>query len=188
LTILDAKTQGITVDNEPCFSKLQILKWIKDLAPHVEDDKGVTLLTMTKGLTLNQLVAFAEKEEVTVAFGTQKILKELGDVPVEQTYVILITNGIFKKSRNLNDVQHQQSVTAYGCGMPTIQEYVALGVFTNKFFQKCVYGENLSMFGRSCTPYRDCSLIFGYSGPGRLFVSYARSVLDSIGAGGRRKI
>jgi hypothetical protein len=59
LTILDAKAQGITVDDEPCINKLQILKCLKDLAPHVENNEGVTLLTMAKGLNLNQLVKIA---------------------------------------------------------------------------------------------------------------------------------
>jgi hypothetical protein len=189
LTILDAKTQGITIDDEPRINKLQVLKCIKDLISHIENNEGVTLLTMRKGLTLNQLVAIAAEKGMTVDIVWDRILQEQGDVPVEQTYVILITNNVFVDSRSKDYASQRDIVIGYGCEMPTVQEYVALCVFTNKCFQKYLYGGNPLTFGRTSTHVGSHSLIVGgASAPGRLLGVY-RSHWDneSKGVGGRRK-
>jgi hypothetical protein len=142
---------------------------------------------MRKGLTLNQLVAIAAKAGMDVKIHWNKIVKELGDVPVEQTYVILITNSVFNESRRKSYDQQKELVGAHGCEMPTVQEYVALCVFTNKVFQKCLYGQNPLTYGRTSTQVEGDPLIFGGSAPARLCVHNFVFVHESVGAGGQRK-
>ena len=195
LTILHAKAQGITVDDEPSVNKLQVLKWYKELAPHVENEEGLTLLTMPKGLTLNQLVAIAAEKGITVNVEWDQILPNQGNISVEQTYVILITDSIFRASRSKTYAQQQAVVAGHGCVMPTVQEYVALCVFTNKAFQKCLYrqgdAQNPWTYGRSSTHVDNYPLIVGGSDPARVDVYHYENrgfVLEGDGVGGRRKL
>jgi hypothetical protein len=187
LRILDAEAQGVTVSDKPQINKLAILKCFHKLAPHVENNEGLTLLTMRKGLTLNQLVAIAAKAGMTVEIFWDKIVQELGDVPVEQTYVILITNSVFKESRNKSYALQKDLVGEHGCEMPTVQEYVALCVFTNIFFQKCLYGQNPWTYGRTSTQFEGFPLIVGGSAPARLSVYNSDFGYEHCGAGGQRK-
>jgi hypothetical protein len=187
LTILDAKAQGMTIYDEPQISKLAILKYLQKLAPHVENNEGLTLLTMCKGLTLNQLFAIAKQAGIKVSVWDE-IVKELGDVPVEQTYVILITNSVFNESRRKIYDQQKELVSEHGCEMPTVQEYVALCVFTNKFFQKCLYGQNPWTFGRSSTHVKSYPLVVGGFAPASLCVrTLFEFTHENYGAGGQRK-
>lgn len=55
LTILDAQALGIEINDEPHINCLAILKSFKKLALCIEKNAGLTLLTMPKGLTFNQL-------------------------------------------------------------------------------------------------------------------------------------
>jgi hypothetical protein len=187
LRILDAKTLGITVDDEPNINKLAILECYKNLTSHVDNDECFTLLTMPKGLTLNRLVKIAAQEGMRMDFTFGRILKELGDVPVEQTYVILITNSIFKGSQYKNYALHKECAAGHGCELPTVQEYVALCVFTSKVFKKYVYGQKPLSYGRSSTHVAGISLVVGGSYPARLNVSLGLEPGHS-GAGGRRKV
>jgi predicted NAD-dependent protein-ADP-ribosyltransferase YbiA (DUF1768 family) len=195
LTVLDANAQGVTCEDEPEITKLRLLKWVKKLSSHVERKAGVTLLTMTKGTTLNQLIEIAKGEGMTVEVLWDRIIPELGDVPIEQTYGILITNSVFKYSRQIDYSTQKILVEGQGCEMPTVQEYVALCVFTNKVFKKCLYGKNPRTYGRSSTHIGEFPLIVGFSfiaqnegvASTRLFVRHSRYDHDDRGAGGQKK-
>ena len=192
LTILDAKAQGITVDDEPQVNKLQVLKWCKELAPHVENNEGLTLLTMPKGLTLNQLAAIATAKGITVDVWDE-LLQEHGNVPVEQTYVIVITDSVFRISRSKIYAQQQELVARHRCVMPTVQEYVAHCVFTNIVYQKCIYRQDdeqtLWTYGRSSTHVQGFPLAVGCSGPARVDFDLSLGFGAGVfGVGGQRKL
>jgi predicted NAD-dependent protein-ADP-ribosyltransferase YbiA (DUF1768 family) len=188
LTILDAKAQGVQCEDEPKITKFRLFKWIRELSPYVEEDAGLTQLTMTKGTTLNQLIEIARGDGVTVEVEWDQIILNLGDVPVEQSYGILITNRVFLNSRRKNIILQEALVKGHGCEMPTVQEYVALCVFTKKVFKKRVYRNGA--FGRSSTRVSDTPLIVGNSTPDTLCVADPITrylVFDGSGAGGKRK-
>ena len=188
LTILDAKAQGVKCEDEPKISKFRLIKGFKEISPHVEGNAGVTQLTMTKGTTLNQLEEIAKGEGITVDVLWDRIVPTLGDVAVEQTYGILITNNVFLNSRNKAFNSQKTLVEGDGCEMPTVQEYVALCVYTNKVFKKCLYGQNPWTFGRSSTHVGNYPLVVGGSAPARLRVhNPATLTMRSFGAGGQRK-
>jgi hypothetical protein len=191
LRVLDAETQGVRCEDEPKISKLRLVKWVREISPHVEGNAGVTQLTMTKGTTLNQLIAIAKGDGMSVGVLWHPTIEELGDVPAEQTYGILITNSVFFKSRLLHCDKQEILVKGHGCMMPTVQEYVALCVFTNKVFKKCLYGQNPSTsertYGRSSTRVGISCFVVGRSARDCLNVSYYRSAHENHGAGAQRK-
>jgi hypothetical protein len=188
LTILNAKTCGITIDEEPLFSKLAILKCFKKVSPHVENNEGVTLLTMTKGITLNQLVDIGREAGMIVNVD-DGVLLALGDVPVGQTYVILIINGLFLESRNKDyPVLRDKLVVGHGCELPTVQEQFALCVFTYKIFQKCLLqGPDLVGFGYCSTYFGNLPLVVGTSVDGEVIVEPNHWDGHPYGAGGLKK-
>jgi hypothetical protein len=187
LTILDAKTQGVECEDKPNINKPQLFKWVREMSPHVEGNAGVTQLTMTKGTTLNQLIAIAKGEGMEVVVGWDPVIEKLGDVPVEQTYDILITNSVFINSRDNEFNLQKELVEGHGCKMPTVQEYVALCVFTNKVFKKCLYGQNPMTFGRSSTHGANYPLVIGGSTSAILNIRNTCFDIRSYGAGGQRK-
>jgi hypothetical protein len=198
LRILDAKAQGVSCEDEPKISIRRLLKEVSELSPHVEGDAGVTQLTMTKGTTLNQLVEIAKGLGMTVDLSWGSIKPTLGDVPVEQTYGILITNNVFLQSRNKpfkNLVERDKAfniketlVKGHRCEMPTVQEYVALWIYTNKVFSKCLYGPSPATYGWSSTHIENYPLVVGGSTPKRLNIDSMRFSFAFGGAGGKRKI
>ena len=191
LRILDAKAQGIQCKDEPKISTIQLFKWVSKISPHVEGNAGVTQLTMVKGTTLNQLVAIAEGLGMQVDFQWDRIIPVLGDVPIRQSYVILITNSVFVNSREKCYTLQKKLVQGHGCLMPTVQEYVALCVYTDKVFHDFLYGNsNPRTLARSSTQVDHNPLVVGDSAPGVLNVGYRGNFFysEECGAGGKRKI
>lgn len=187
LNILDAKMQGVEIDDEPSINILETLKAFKKLAPFVDENAGLTLLTMTRGLTLNQLVKIAMQKGMVIEFPGGKLLQNLGDIPVEQTYRILITNSVFINSRYMSYDVQKDLVSTHGCEMPTLQEYVALCVLTNTHFSQCLYGKNPYTYGRSSTHHENRFLTVGGCALFTLYVDNDRLNSLSHGAGGKRK-
>lgn len=187
LTIMDAKTQKRECAEEPKIDEFKVFKAVKKLAPHVEDNAGVTLLTLIKGDTLNKLTKIAWEEGMQVIVPWNAIIEELGDVPVEQTYTILITNNVFIDSRNKNYKAQEILAEEHGCQMPTGQEYVALCVFAKKIFQKCLYGQNPLTYGHSSTHVQGFPLAVGGPAPGRLCVCSFNFDSEYLGVGGKWK-
>ncbi len=191
LTILDANTLGIRVDDEPSISKFALLKCYLEMVPHVEDNAGLTLLTMTKDLALNRLKAIGKDSRIDVHFSWSGISIELGDVRVEHTYRVLITNNVIINSRNKSYDKQDELLVEIGCEMPTVQEYAALCIFTKLIFKKCLYGENPRTFGRSSTKVVGYSSFVGSFSPNTLNIDTRHPcgpfVNEICGIGGVKK-
>ena len=171
----------------PSFSPFELIKECLSLAPLVEGDAGLTFLIMREGLTLRQLVTMAAEKGITVKIWWDQTLETIGNIPIWQAYGVLITNNVFKNSRNKSYADQETLVRGVGCEMPTVHEYVALCVFTQQCFKECPYGQNPLTFGRSSTYSGGFRLVVGGSAPSRLDVDGGPSDGRSRGAGGRRK-
>lgn len=193
LTILDLETMGFP-GVEPKINPIEVLKAFYEIAPHVEDNAGCTLLTMPQDLTANQLVQIAKDAGITIA-ARPGCLQEHGDIKIEQAYVVLITNSVFMNSRNKNVDEQKTLLTGYGCEMPTLQEYITVCVLTNKTFKKCLYGQSPWTYGRSSTCLEGGPFIVGASHLTRLAINSATPEdeerfhfdKETCGAGGQRK-
>jgi len=172
---------------EPKINHVEVLKSFCEIARHVEGQAGCTLLTMPEDLTLSLLVKIATDAGINIEFGWDAIQQEFGDVTVKQSYVILITNSVFMKSKNKSFAEHKELVVGHGCQMPTLQEYTALCVLTNKTFKKCLYAQYPRTLGRSSTCIGRFPLLVGGSTPVSLRLSSFHGFDDQdLGAGGRR--
>jgi hypothetical protein len=190
LTILDLKAMGLPGD-EPKVNHMEVLKAFYEIAPCLEDNAGCTLLTLPKGLTVNQLMQIGKEAGITMA-ARPGCLEEHGDIEVEQVYVVLITNSVFMKSRNKCTDAHNALVIEHKCELPTLQEYITLCVFTNKIFKKSLYGQSPWTYGRSSTCLKGDAFVVGASSLERLSFnnpsdSDHRFNKEDCGAGGRRK-
>ena len=179
------------------ISIFALVKGQQDLNPHVESNEGTSLLIMRKGTTLNKVVDYAgsgqtEEEKMKIAFFPNNIPTELGEDAVEETYVVLITNNVFKNSRFKSYSGQCELVREeYQCELPTGLEYIGLIVLTRKIYNQCLYERNPLTYGRSSTLFHDdYHLIVGGSNPARLSVHLRRNgYLDErYGAGSRRKL
>ncbi len=141
LSFLDAETLGIDIEDEPQITNRTLLKSYQKLVRGVEDGAGVTRLTMYKGLKLNYLLDRAEEAGIDVGV-YDDIIDVLGDICVEHTYVILISNNILKGSRGKATKVQLLLLKLLQCDKPEVPELVALLVFTYIIFNKCLYGDN----------------------------------------------
>jgi predicted NAD-dependent protein-ADP-ribosyltransferase YbiA (DUF1768 family) len=170
----------------PPFSPFELIKGCHKLLPLVEGDAGLTFLVMREGLTLRELVNIAADNGITVKgpcveISINEFLKRLGDIPIRQTYKVLITNNVFKNSGSKSHREQKKLVREVGCEMPTIQEYVALCVFAQMIFKECLYG---GTHGRSSTLLEGYPLQIGDFTPSELHIDTSGYDLAWYGAGG----
>ncbi len=101
-------------------------------------------MTIPKGLTFNKLVKLAEspKEGNIIKFIhiSNRVLKEIGNIPVDKTYRIVITNNILKKSQYSSVSKQKALLKKIGCELPKTIEVTALLVVTFMSSGEPVYG------------------------------------------------
>jgi hypothetical protein len=136
LADVDCPKYGLVVGDEPPLDQRQAIpRLISSLSSvEIEGDAGGTLLTLLQGLTIKKLIALAGLPKLgnitKFRYVWDQILNELGDIPVDKTYRILITNNILKKSRNQSVSDQKALVNKNGCEMPRVLEAMALLVVT----------------------------------------------------------
>jgi hypothetical protein len=194
LRILDTNIlPDLQVYEKFSISMFTLVKGQQDLNPHVESNEGTSLLIMRKGTTLNKMVDYAEsgqteEEKMAIDFFPDDIPTELGEDAVDETYVVLITNNVFKNSRYKTYSQHCAFVRdEHQCELPTALEYIGLIVVTRKIYNQCLYGQDPWTYGRSSTMFQGFPLVVGGSAPGRLRVISSGYDSEGRGAGSRRK-
>jgi hypothetical protein len=175
------------------ISIFTLVKGQQDINPHVEEDAGTSILIMRKGATLNKMVDYAasgqtKEEKMEIDFFPDDIPTEIGEDAVEETYVVLITNNVFKNSRSKTPSQHCELVRdEHQCELPTALEHIGLIVLTRKIYNQCLYGTNPWTFGRSSTVFYGFPLVVGGSAPACLRIIRSGYDGEDSGAGGQRK-
>lgn len=144
-THFDLASLGISMEDAPLSDKrkeILALKRVLSSLP-IEGNSGVTLLTIPKGLTLNKLIKLARSPKlgnaVNLGYIWNRISEEIGNIPVDKTYRIVITNNIFIESRDLSVSAQKNLVRKMGCEMPKILEAAALLVVTYTSFWQRLY-------------------------------------------------
>lgn len=131
---LDA-TGGPNISGRKLASALHLLSELE------EEGKGVTLLTMPKGLTINILMRIIESNRVPINTRNRIVLIHLcknlrKKISVKETYVVAISNSVLKGSRILNYNQRETLLKATGCERPSVLEITTLAVLNYLKFPK----------------------------------------------------
>lgn len=160
LQILDAKTWKTHVDMATYELDVaadfrqdkQMIKTLKKFASlKIEGDAGITLLTIPKGLTFNKLMRLAQSPKqgrVTRIkdFGDHQIAKNFGNIPIDRTYRVIITNNILEKSRRTPRCHQEGIVELLGCQLPGVLEVATLAILTyissTKILPTRLYNDN----------------------------------------------
>ena len=145
---VDLSSFGLDVIDAPPLDKRQAIPFLKRCLSSlpIEGNAGITVLTIPKGLTFNTLVKLAGSPKVgnTAKFRYiwGRISSEIGDIPVDKTYRIVITNNVFKKSRNLSVSDQKALMSKIGCEMPRVLEATVLLVVTFMSSGEHLYSDN----------------------------------------------
>ncbi|MCC5832160.1 MAG: F-box protein [Chlamydiales bacterium] len=162
VTHLDLPSFNLDVVDAPPLDKFQAIPILKRslYSLPIEGNAGITLLTIPKGLTFNKLVKLAGLPKVgnrpEFRYIWHSISSEIGDIEVDKTYRIVITNNVFKESRNLSVKAHKALLSKIGCEMPKIVEATVLLVVTFMSSGERLYSDN------PCTYTRCSEQIDGY--------------------------
>jgi hypothetical protein len=135
-TYVDLSSFGLDVTDAPPLDKRRVIPVLRRCLSSfsIARNRGVTFLTIPKGLTFNKLVKLAESPKAgnitKFIHISNRVLKEIGNIPVDKTYRIIITNSILKKSLYLSVSKQKALLKKIGCEMPKTIEVTALLVVT----------------------------------------------------------
>lgn len=183
---IDLSSFGLDVTDAPPLDKRTAISFInRSLSLPIERNAGVTLLTIPKGVTYNILVKVAGSPKMGNITQFKDIPdcipNEIGDIPVDKTYRIVITNSIFKNSRNLSVSAQEALVSKIGCDMPKILEAMVLLIMTFMSSGKYLYSHlDFTRCSDQVCGYR---LKVGFSSD-YLYVYPYYSIHSSLGVGG----
>jgi hypothetical protein len=143
---------GLEIRDAPPLHKQIIPELKKFLSLPIERNAGATLLTIPKDLTINKLVHFMnslkERKKISLIEIWKPIPEKFGNIPVEKTYRLVISNNILQKSRNQNAIDQKNLANKINCKIPTLLEVTVLflAIFMNS--NDRLYGEYPSTFTR----------------------------------------
>jgi hypothetical protein len=157
VTHVDLSAYGLTTEDIPPLDPRKATTLLErilssPLMTKIEENAGITLLTIPKGLTFNTLVKFVEsikmenKPKFTEIWNL--FSSKLGDIPIDKTYRIVITNNIFKKSRNKSFTKQKDLVVKNGCEIPKALEATVLLIVTFLNSSNRLYNDNPWTFTR----------------------------------------
>ena len=133
---IDLNAFGLSFADAEPLNKRKVILELKRLFAvlKVEGDAGITLLTIPKGLSFNKLVKLAgcpiKGNKAAFKYIWDRITAELGDVVVQKTYRVAITNNILVGSRDKSSYVQQLLVKKFGCDKPKMIDAVALAILS----------------------------------------------------------
>lgn len=175
---VDLSTFGLNLDNVPLLDKRKVIPALKRIAssqPRIKGKSGVTLLLIPEGLKIRTFFDIAKLPNVNVpqirCIWTC-ISDQIGDIQVDKTYWIVITNNIFERSRNQSVSSQNDLLQKMGWEMPKTTEI--LGLITLTYMasegQTCLYNYNPMTFTR-CSEHVDGNqIVVGGLSPDGVFL------------------
>ncbi len=138
---VDLKALNMSVSDLLPLNRDKIIPILEDFSSlPIENDAGITVLTLPKNLTLNKLMKIAvspKKGKVAkLEHVWEKILQEIGDIPVDKSYRVVISNNILKGTRGLDSFHPEEHA---GCEAPKAIEIAALFIQTYMSSGKTLY-------------------------------------------------
>ena len=124
---IELNALDIDATGAPSLDNRTLIPVVSRLSKQVEGGAGVTLLTIPKGLTFDKLLELPGAPARGLV--SKEFSEKFGDIPVDKTYVVAITNAILANSRNIYSEQ-EKLVNSLGCEMPRVLPVVALAVLT----------------------------------------------------------
>jgi len=135
---IDLSRFGLNLDNVPLLDKRKVIPALKRIVsslPRIEGNAGVKLLLIPEGLKIRTFVEMAElpdapKNAPKIRYIWNRILDEIGDIRIDKTYWIVITNNIFEGSRDQSVSSQKALLQKMGWEMTKATEILALIALT----------------------------------------------------------
>lgn len=192
---VDLKEHGLVFEEiqEPKITKRDFIE-IEKMASQVEPNLGIypiSIIDCPKGLSPNKIIAIAKapKKGNKTSFDTwcKSFFNKYGDIEIKKTDRVIVTNGVFEKSRKMEVPDQEKLVKDLNCDMPEATPFMANIALT---FIRSDPNDPLRLFGKDpCTHTRCMEDVKGYKviiGAGT-DVSYDNHPGQTIGVGGQLK-
>jgi len=99
------------------------------MAAEVEGGERITVLTLPKGLSMNKIIAFAGAPKMgnstRVHIWNPRIIELYGDQEIKETITVVVTNGVFNNSRNIDVAAQGVLVKGLKCEMFELVPFMA---------------------------------------------------------------
>ncbi|MBS0620510.1 MAG: F-box protein, partial [Verrucomicrobia bacterium] len=126
---VDLEKYGLKFDELEFPSREDLMVPALDLARHVEEDQGVSIIAIPKGLSLSKLLAIAEEWGVPRRYIWAEIEPAIGTLETKRPYIALISNSVLQGSRDKTNRLSDAFVQEKGYEVPSTIELLSLMVF-----------------------------------------------------------
>ena len=152
LTIIDAAVikiqRGIEILEEPLINNFEVIKCARDLASHVLNNKGVTLLTIPSEFDIDASLLGLMGVELRI-INRLTVPKKLQKISSAKTHRIIITNNILIGSQDTNIAAKWKTLKGLKSRMPTTDNYAILCTLSYEIFRECFYQAEKGHRGQS---------------------------------------
>ncbi|MBS0620507.1 MAG: F-box protein [Verrucomicrobia bacterium] len=160
-----------------------------DLVAHVENDQGLSIIAIPKGLSFSKLLAIGRALDVPAAYIWDPVEPAIGAVETKQAYTAILSNGILHGSRSKTIEELDKLVQEMGCEVPSVSDLLTAMIFNKVIFSKRLFSDapwTYSLTSNSAGGRR--LAIGGFAASGfYVFSHYYDCVRVVGGAGGLRK-
>jgi len=114
----------------PCLKNKEMYFTLRKMIANVENNQGISFVTLPKGLTIKKMKALAEKQGLIIAV-LEEILKHLGDNEIKECKTFAITNSVFKNTKFESHLKQKTLVASLDCQPPFALAVMALSFFSS---------------------------------------------------------
>jgi hypothetical protein len=151
----------------------------------MEGRARIFLLDLPKNLTLNKAVAFAESplqgKPVDVVVNWLDVTRQFGEIRLEKTRQLLITDSALDGSRTMNLKQQQDLVRNLGGEVAEVVSAVAFSILSELRFSEDPDSAPSTGYFRCLEQINGVSVGVGIQGDGRVYIDDAADG-DGVGA------
>ncbi len=154
LTIIDAKLireeRDVEILGEPPIDNYGVILGVRDLAHHVTNNHGLTLLTVPSASYTDESLSNLSAGQLHIdshTFPDELLVQKTSTC----TRRILITNCILENSQDTTCSQKKRLLLELKCIMPSSNDYIQLCSLTYDLFEKFLYRAERKHRGQSST-------------------------------------
>ena len=162
-TPAQCRALGIDPTGAPRVEIDELNRVVAKFSENIPKNAGITVFCMPKNLTIVKLIRFASSRGVPMELIWPDILREVGDIPIEKTYLVVMTTGLINDSTG-KDLSKQQALChSVGGEIPRLIDVLAQSILKYKSAREEVPVHDLNIvYSRTANSIQNWPIVAGF--------------------------
>ncbi|MBS0620678.1 MAG: F-box protein [Verrucomicrobia bacterium] len=181
------EVSGLSFEGLVVPSREVLTPVVYNLAHLGENDQGVSVIAIPKGLSLSKLLVIAEEWGVRPYYIWEEVVPAIGAIETQWPYYAVISNSVLQGSRGKTIQERDALVQSVGCAVPSTTELLTVMVFHYIMRSKRLFSDKRCAMSLTSDSVEGWRLAIGAFMPSGYHVEDAGNMSFMFGVAGVRR-